>query len=635
MRKNPLRAAWQFIGLLPDTLRDVFLVASWDVVRQARRPTFFAARLLIALVVSFQFIYMWSNSLNSINQGNLNGFAGFNYNQIIYAVRSIYMGSLSVLAVAVIVLCPILTVGTVAGDRERKIWYDLVNSPLSGWSILMGKMVGRLATVFGWVLAVLPVWAILGLVGGLDPATVLKGFIATLMYGWFYSAIGLLASVLCNRTRDAVGLATGLVLLVLFSPALYYFFYYIFFDFSNLPVTSQSLGMLLYLLNPFATITMFGLSGTPGLGGFFARDWMLVGFISLLGPGLTLFSGLILRPVSQRLEGKTGRKNQSNKSFVNDIDGAGYDSRPARDLFSRADTQGLLSRTFYSPIAIKERKVRGNSRLTRIIKNMILMIGLFFASYFLVTMGLEAFAELSQYGFTSSQRSRRNEFSVMIMSVSGVLNVVLLYSLTIDTAGRLTAEKESDSWLTLLSTPVDPFEILIGKGLASLWSWRIPLGFLLVCWAAGLLTNAIYPLSFALTIFVWLLQVSFAISMGIYFGSRCKSFQAVAFRAVMLWLSLQMIVPIMLSAMARDSGFFGIMPAFVAVGSLSIEELFKTNINRGDNLTAMFLLGVIQLMVMALTSATLFLQCLNSFDRWNNRTLLAPDDTLDKAMVWE
>ncbi|MFM7591777.1 MAG: hypothetical protein ACKO85_08280, partial [Isosphaeraceae bacterium] len=227
------------------------------------------------------------------------------------------------------------------------------------------------------------------------------------------------------------------------------------------------------------------------------------------------------------------------------------------------------------------------------------------------------------------------DFSGMIMAITVVLNVVLLYSLTMDTAGRLTAEKESDSWLTLLSTPVDPFEILIGKGLASLWGWRIPLGFQFVCWSAGLLTNAIHPLSFAVAIIVCLVQMSFAIATGLYFGSRCKSFQAVAFRAVMLWLSLQLIVPIMLSALARDEGFLGIMPAFVSVGSLNIEELFKTNNNRGDSLAAMFLLGLIQIMIMAFTSAGLFLQCLNSFDRWNNRTLLAPDETLHKAVVWE
>ncbi|MFM7593839.1 MAG: ABC transporter permease, partial [Isosphaeraceae bacterium] len=393
MRKNTLRATRQFSSLLPDTFRDVSLVASWDIVRQARRPSFFALRLLIALVISFQFITMWYANFSESGRFNNSGLVNFSYNQIIFAVRSIYMGSLSVLAVAVIVLCPILTVGTVAGDRERKIWYDLVNSPLSGWSILMGKMVGRLATVFGWVLAVLPVWAILGLVGGLDPATVLKGFIATLMYGWFYAAIGLFASVLCGRTRDAVGLATGLVLLVLFSPALAGFAIYLTLGNANTVVTGLSVPMQLYMLNPIAAVSMFGLSGSGVIKG----DWLNLGLISLLGPALTVINGLILRPVSRRLESKTGRKNQSHKLFTNQADEAARDTAPARDLFSRADGQGWLSRTYFSPMAIKERKVRGSSRLTRIIKNFILMIGLFTASYFLLTLGLEALKELRQY----------------------------------------------------------------------------------------------------------------------------------------------------------------------------------------------------------------------------------------------
>lgn len=629
MRNNPIRIAWQLLCNVPDTLQDILLVASWDIVRQARRPSFFAARLLIALVISFQFIYMWQNSLSNLDRNQAYGVFFFNQNQIIYAVRSIYMGSLSVLAVAVIVLCPILTVGTVAGDRERKIWYDLINSPLSGWSILMGKMVGRLATVFGWVLAVLPVWAILGLVGGLDPATVLKGFIATLMYGWFYAAIGLMASVLCSRTRDAVGLATGLVLLVLFSPLLSVFFQYLAFGIGTLPLTNQTLSMLLYMLNPFATITMIGLSGSPALGGFFSGDWMIVGFVSLLGPGLTLFSGLILRPVSRRLEGKTGRKNQSRPSSFPSL--ADESSVPVPDLFTWSDRDGFFYRLLFSPMAIKERKVRGSSRTTRIIKNFIMLIGLFFGGYFLVTAGWEAMSELRQYGFTSTNRGKRDTLSGIVMGITAVLNLVLLYSLTMDTAGRITAEKESDSWLTLLSTPVTPHEILVGKGLASLWSWRIPLGFLMACWAAGGITDSIHPVALMLTVFVWAVQMGFAIVMGIYFGSRCTSFQGVSFRAVMLWLTLQLIIPTMLSAMSSEPEFFGLMPMFVASGSLQIEEILKAK----NSEAGMFLLGLIQVMTMLFSSAFLLSHCLVSFDRWNSRTLAASDELMEKAVVFE
>jgi hypothetical protein len=41
-------------------VNDVRIVAAWDVVRQARRPFFFFSRMMLAGLVSFQVLWMWS-----------------------------------------------------------------------------------------------------------------------------------------------------------------------------------------------------------------------------------------------------------------------------------------------------------------------------------------------------------------------------------------------------------------------------------------------------------------------------------------------------------------------------------------------------------------------------------------------
>ena len=145
---------------LIEFLHHVLIVAGWDVVRQARRPFFFVSRMALAGVVSIQVIWLWAIYFSMFldNQDQMPS-------TIIYRVESIFGSSLFIMSAGIVLLCPALTAGAIAGDRERKIWYDLMNSPLSGWSIVLGKMCGRLATVFAWILVVLPVWAILGLVG--------------------------------------------------------------------------------------------------------------------------------------------------------------------------------------------------------------------------------------------------------------------------------------------------------------------------------------------------------------------------------------------------------------------------------------------------------------------------------------
>ena len=613
LRKN-FQAIRQILRAMPDTIHDIRLVASWDIVRQARRPSFFLIRTLIALLVSIEFIWTWYTSFEARSRiGVVSSF--YSTNQIVFMIRAIFLGSMSIMMVAVIVLCPILTVGTVSGDRERKIWYDLVNSPLSGWSILMGKMLSRLGTLVGWVLAVLPVWAILGLVGGLDPSSVLLGMVSILLYGWFYASIGLFASVLSRRTRDALGLATGIVLLVLFSPMLAASTFYILAG-ANVfnPFTSQIFSAL-YLLNPFSVISLLNnpaaITGV-GSGGY----WYLL-LIFLMGPILTFISGLLLRPVGQRLESRESRRKDARtpQSMLSDF------PLETTDTFRKSDGDGFLSRTIFSAMAIKERKVRGSSQLTRALKMLILGIGLLFGFYFLLTLGFAAFNELMKYGFTSTQRNKRNELSVVIMIISGVLNVVLLYSLTMDAAGRLTTEKETDSWLTLLSTPLEPREILTAKALGSLWSWRIPLGFLFTCWLTGLLTDSIHPIAFGCSIIVWSIQIAFALTCGLYFGCKYQSFQAVSFRSVMLWLALQLIFPLVFGILVRDESIFGIMPAFVAGGSLTIDKFNQTN----DRAAGLFLMSLIQIMIMLFISISLQQLCRSTFDRWNNRTLPAPD----------
>lgn len=583
---------------IAEKMAEVWLVASWDVVRQVRRPVFFLSRLAFALVISGQFLWLWSSRFGTdlIDDNIIQ-----NPTVIISSVRSIYTGSMVFLSLGIIFFCPMLTVGCVAGDRERKIWYDLVNSPLSGWSILMGKMAGRLATVFSWVISILPVWAILGLVGGLDPMLVLSGFVLMIAYGWFYAAIGLFASTVTSRIRDAIGLSVAITVAVLGIPLM------------MMVVTDSFVRTRQYdwiveagfALNPVFTAEFQKVFYRNAGGSFWLDPRLIVLIIASLGPLLTLFSGLILRPVSLRMERAESRsertKERRKRSRNKEI-----------DAFAKSDDVQGFRAIWYSPMAIKERKVRVGSRLVGRFVKLVFFVAVSFAGLFVLQFGAYAFQEMLAFGIYSSGHDRREEFAALIMTISGISHLALMQSLTIDTAGRLISEKESDTWLTLISTPIGAAEVCFGKAIGALWSWRLLVVFILICWTLGILCGALNPILVFLGMFVWMVHIGLALALGLRFGANSRNFQSMLFKSITFWVTIQFLVPFILLSIFDELGL-GFSPAIVAAITMNSFSLAG---NTGDVIR---LFGIIQVLILLFVMLRQVQQCITEFDKMNDR----------------
>ncbi len=65
-------------------------------------------------------------------------------------------------------------------------------------------------------------------------------------------------------------------------------------------------------------------------------------------------------------------------------------------------------------------------------------------------------------------------------------------------ASSLTVEREEDTWISLISTPLRGWEILRGKMIRAVWGLRGFGGLIGVFWIAGLLTGALHPVGFVL-----------------------------------------------------------------------------------------------------------------------------------------
>ena len=595
-------------------VNDVRIVAAWDVVRQARRPFFFFSRMMLAGVISFQVVWMWYTMFlgpGAYANGQERA-ADRSPTEIAMQIQLINGTMNFIMSVGLILLCPVLTAGCIAGDRERKIWYDLANSPLSGWSIVMGKMLSRLATIVAWILVALPIWAILGLLGGLDPRQVTVSFIAFFFYGWFYAGIGLLASVLTARTRDALGLATSMVILLLALPVIDDPIRIILFNgrldgffeaFCNSMVIFNPVVTLFYEIGAWGNLTRFSI---------FSRS-EAVWIVALSGPVLTLISGLLLRPVSRRLESRAIKKSAGRKVR------SGGAQRP--DAFQKSDQLSFLARSWYAPMAIKERKIRSGSRAARLLKGLLMTLGLSIGGYYLVTVAGSAFFEAYTEGYFSTSQRRRQEMMALVMAISGFLHLMLLYVLMLETAGRILAEKESDTWLTLLSTPLEPQEILAGKVVGTLANWRVAIGFLWITWAAGVACGAISLLGLMLAMVVWLVHAMLIFGLGLRYGLTSQSFQSAALKCVGAWLVLEFFIPFFSLFLLSDTPG-GTQPTMAAVGVLVIHEAELNN----SVMPGILMMGLITLFLQFFCSIGLMQSALSQFNRLNNLTLQGPDE---------
>jgi ABC-type transport system involved in multi-copper enzyme maturation permease subunit len=110
---------------------------------------------------------------------------------------------------------PALVAGAITDEKRRGTLQYLLLADLGMRELLLGKLLGRAAQVGLLALAGLPLFALMAGFGGLAPLTVLAFLGLSALTVLAVAAAGLLASVWCRQTRDAVlalygiGLAGG------------------------------------------------------------------------------------------------------------------------------------------------------------------------------------------------------------------------------------------------------------------------------------------------------------------------------------------------------------------------------------------------------------------------------------------
>ena len=191
-------------------------LASWELLRLARRGQFHRGRLLVVyflLIAVLMVPVFWFPAADPLDlflapRGTLptSEATKFNNRFVLVLVESILL--------AVAAMAPGYAAAAVADEKERGTLALLLTTALSDQEIVFGKATGRFGFVFAAATAGLPAVAALTVLGGVSFGLVISGFALVAGTAALATAIGVHAACITDDLRGAMMRAYGTTALV-------------------------------------------------------------------------------------------------------------------------------------------------------------------------------------------------------------------------------------------------------------------------------------------------------------------------------------------------------------------------------------------------------------------------------------
>jgi ABC-type transport system involved in multi-copper enzyme maturation permease subunit len=397
----------------------------------------------------------------------------------------------------------------------------LMTTSINSLQIVMGKLLSKLLQLILLVGITLPVLAIIRVFGGVPWMYLLSSLCITLSAAIFAGSISLLLSIGGVR-------AYGVIIRTVFVLACIYFILPTMFD----PLTWGTFGsqytgrsaayswvaMVLLHINPVAGLwqeTQRVLSPGQGLPFW----WPVNCGVMLAASGVILaWSMRVVRRVALRQA--TGRLDSGSAKTLS--------KNPQSEIINPQSVEAQrIKRVVGPPVVWKELR----TPFIRGVDNRNSYIGLAAA----VGAQLITYIFMAQHDGLASGVSH-SAYVFLFMGLGLLCGVV--FSTTC-----ITTEKESQSWLLLLVTPLGDWDILLGKAASAfrraLPVWGLLAGHLLLFTLLGHLHPIVWvqlPITVA-----W--SSLFVVSVGLYFSSRCRHTSSALIAGLALLFGLWVLVP--------------------------------------------------------------------------------------------
>jgi hypothetical protein len=386
----------------------------------------------------------------------------------------------------------------VALERDKKTIDALLSSRLSSGAIVLGSLGAGLVKSLMSLSAVLPLCALFVFLGGIDPRLALlagAGLATTLL---FLGTIAIVASVGARTAQRSLSAAMFLAITWLFLPVFLILLLPRFWPAAARWVVPAALWWL--DSTPLSVpANVVSLARRTSLAGSVPR---MMGLQTAGMAVLNAWAVWRLRPASRAVYDGEGRAALARLLRRR------WGARPA------CGDDPVLWNEIYS--------TRGSTVVERITGRVIVALLIGFLAYLTTWFAGPAFAELAQRGYHAlpgtplmpelhplarmianrlggaslnpAPGQARLEFSIVLRQASALLVMGYVLMVAAISAEGIAVEKERDTWLGLLATPLSGWEILRAKMLGAVWRLRGFALVLLALWAVALLAGALHPL---------------------------------------------------------------------------------------------------------------------------------------------
>ena len=461
-----------------------------EAVTTARRRRYFALRVLYAGLMLF---LLWTvyESASAIRYGQTT-----TIQQAAIVSTSLFTSFSWLQLFAILGVGPALAVGTISTERERRTIEYLFTTDLSNAEIVLGKTIARLALLTKLLLVGLPILFICRLLGGI-PAELLAGsFIIAASTGLFVTAISICVSVWSERSRDATVRVYLIIAIWLLLPLIL---------FGVLAVNRNTTLLSDYVsrakdffdaINPVRVLV-------DSMGSRFATganfDFTPVLEMAAWHVGLSVVLLALAVAAVRRVHLRESSK------------GAGKKEQIARLPIARR----IGWRPQVSDNAMIWKEAFAGTSKTR------LGLAGFVASALIV---------VSAMGFTIyfflralDENHWRNDYQGFLAFITGAVGSGILLLLGARAAGLISQEKERDTWLSLLATPLTGREIMVGKMMGNLYAARWAFVLVAFAWVLGVILKPPQIISAVFVALTFWITVCYATNLGLLYSLRSKT----------------------------------------------------------------------------------------------------------------
>lgn len=404
----------------------------------------------------------------------------------------------------ILLLTPAMVAGTIASEHERKTIDYLLTTQLRDSEITLGKFAARLLTLGAFLLTALPIVVMMMMFGGIGLEMVSKTFFYALLTLIATASLSLWISAASRYSRSAVTSAylAVIVLCALPLPAV------------MLPRSWFVPGSN-WLDDAYAAVCAWNpivllISTFENLGGA-VGPWATPYYASI---AYGSFSLACLAAAVWTLR----------RTYVKSA-GRGVVG-PSKFALLKPLKFGRL-RIGSSPMMWKE--LSSQHTILRLgwigrVASALIYIGAYVGLGLAVKFSFfdEPMSSRYRYGSYDFEfaRSALHEFSVGAGAAIGSLVLLLI---TARAAGSVTSEKEQDSWLTLLSTPLSGNEIVAAKTVGALYAVRYWYLYLFAIWCCCVVREPRFAAVVPALVVIHLMLGWLCATIGVIFSLICKN----------------------------------------------------------------------------------------------------------------